>query len=77
MSYLIFNTKNEAVSRTREAWVQRLGRPKRAEDITEFLWDIAVGKDGRTAVEVKENFELLTASEGLSKTETLDGNWSK
>ena len=77
MPYLIFNTKDDAVQRSREAWEAVLGRKKKPEDVTEFLWSIDVGNDGRTAIVINEKADLLTASEEIAKTETLDTNWSK
>jgi hypothetical protein len=61
--YLILQTKEEAIIRSREAWEAVLSRKKRAGDVTEFLWDIAVGKDGRAAINISEKPEILTAAE--------------
>jgi hypothetical protein len=75
--YLIFPTEQEADTRSRDAWEAVLVRKKHSQDVTEFLWGRNVGKDGRTALEITEKEELLTASETAAKVITLDGNWSK
>lgn len=81
MSYLIFATKEEAIDRSRQAWVDALGRAKKPEDVTEFLWGVDVGKDGQTALVVTEKEELLSDIELTSVTATIDagagGNWEK
>jgi hypothetical protein len=63
VEYLIFPTEEEAKSRTREAWETILGRTKHSEDVTEFLWGWAVGKDGQTALVIDEQSEKLTQQE--------------
>jgi hypothetical protein len=75
VAYLIFTTQQEADDRSRAAWEQALGRQKRLQDVTEFLWESLVGKDGRTALTINDKEELLTAPELAAKVATLDGNW--
>lgn len=81
MSYLIFTTKAEAEDRSREAWEAVLGRKKRPEDVTEFLWDRTVGKDGQTALVVLEHLDKLDAAEQAATVTVLpEGkgeNWEK
>lgn len=77
MTYLIFDTKQEADERSRQAWEEHLGRKKRPEDVTEFLWSRNVGKDGRTALVISEKQELLKVPERNAMVETLDANWEK
>lgn len=47
MKTLPFDTLKEAEARSREEWEKALGRKKRPEDVTEFLWpvDALAGKD--------------------------------
>jgi hypothetical protein len=60
VKYLVFDTKQDAEARSAEAWEQVLGRKKRPEDITEFLWSVDVGNDGRAAL-VIDKAEDVTA----------------
>lgn len=81
MSYLILATEEEASNRSRDAWEAVLGRKKHAQDVTEFLWDIDVGKDGRCALVISEKAELLTSAEAGTSVATLPigkgENWDK
>jgi hypothetical protein len=43
MAYLILNSEFEARERSRQAWLDHLGRNKNPEDVTEFLWGLNVG----------------------------------
>jgi hypothetical protein len=73
MAYLLFPSLAAAVSASQQRWVQTLGRAKRAEDVTEFLWPWLVGKDGRTALDVTYNPANIIAP---GVTQTLDPvNW--
>lgn len=69
-SYLIYATEEEAKDRSRQAWVDVLGRPKKAEDVTEFLNGWTVGLDGETAL-ITDGM-ALTAEESLAVTTSLD-----
>lgn len=40
MRYIKFTTAQAAVDRSRTAWTAVLGRAKRAQDGTEFLWGV-------------------------------------
>jgi hypothetical protein len=81
MDYLIFPSEAEAKDRTRAAWGARLGREKNPQDVTEFLWAWAVGKDGQTALIIGEQSEKLTQQEAaLLIFDLPDGvgeNWEK
>jgi len=46
---IAYATRGEAEARSRAEWEKVLGRPKRPEDVTEFLWSVAENED-RTAV---------------------------
>jgi hypothetical protein len=54
MDYLVFDTKEEAEVRSRQAWEDVLGRPKKPEDVTEFLWPVILHADGRASLELDE-----------------------
>jgi hypothetical protein len=58
--YLILATEKDAKARSAEAWEQRLGRKKRPEDVTEFLWSVDVGKDGRAAIVIAKSEDVAT-----------------
>jgi hypothetical protein len=75
VSYLIFPSEDDAKARSRQGWRELLGRSKRHEDMTDFLWGWHVGKDGRTALVVDERRDLLTAAEKAASVDTLDANW--
>jgi len=40
MATIAYETKEQATQRSREMWESHLGRPKRAEDVTEFLYGV-------------------------------------
>jgi hypothetical protein len=71
--YIIFQTEQDALDRSRLAWEDKLGRKKNPEDVTEFLWHVEVGKDGRAAVIVNDNQDKLTAEDVT--VASLDANW--
>lgn len=76
---LIYDTKQEAIDRTASGWQGILGREKFPQDITEFLWPINVGKDGRTALIADERTDQLTDQEIASASSIdilTDANWS-
>jgi hypothetical protein len=79
--YLVLDTEEEAITRSREAWEQKLGRKKNPGDVTEFLWGLDVGKDGRTALVISEKADLLTQAEVIEVAPELpdgkDENWEK
>jgi hypothetical protein len=78
MAYLIYDTKDEALGRSRQAWEDNLGRKKRPEDVTEYLWGWSEGKDGKCAMIVEEEESKLTTDEQTKLTATLDeANWPK
>lgn len=56
MLYQIFATEAEADQKARDDWEAVLDRPKRPEDVTEFLWGRMVGLDGRTATVIPDEF---------------------
>ncbi len=49
-SYLVFTSEKSATDASRADWANVLGRPKRAEDITEFLWGVTVNPKDPTKV---------------------------
>jgi hypothetical protein len=77
MAYLVMQTRQAAQERTRDAWTTVLGRPKRQEDVTEFLWGTtAPGLDGRVALNISERPELLSPQEQRALVAQLDPiNW--
>jgi hypothetical protein len=79
--YLIFDTKEEAVARSAEAWEARLGRKKNPEDVTEFLWGWSEGKDGQTALIINDEADKLTPQETAALVADLPksegDNWEK
>lgn len=79
--YLILDTEQQAVTRSAEAWEQRLGRKKHLVDITEFLWGWNTGKDGRSAliIDKPEDVTIYVKQEEMTKVEAeLDVvNWEK
>jgi hypothetical protein len=79
--YLVVDSEEEAKTRSREAWEQKLGRKKNPGDVTEFLWGWDAGKDGRVALEISEKTEFLTQAETLVAISDLpdgkDENWEK
>jgi hypothetical protein len=48
--YLKFASDAEALKRSRDEWVAVLGKPKRQEDVTEFLWSVISSKADDVAV---------------------------
>jgi hypothetical protein len=70
MSYHIYNTKDEAEQRSRNDWEVVLGRSKRPEDVTEFLYTIQEGKDGRTAVDIPDDLTELGLTEDTASNVT-------
>jgi hypothetical protein len=82
MAYLIFDTEQDAKDRSAEAWEQVLGRKKHPEDITEFLWAVDVGKDGRAAILIEaEDVDIYVKQEEIAKLEVAlpegGDNWEK
>ena len=79
--FLILPSEQDAETRSRDAWASVLGRKKNPQDVTEFLWGWDVGKDGRTALIIKQNAALLTPQEAATKTSILPegkgDNWEK
>lgn len=59
MKTLAFSSRKEAEARSREEWEKMLGRPKRPEDATEFLWSV----DGAVVLVPDEDLGLLTKAE--------------
>jgi len=81
MPYLVVGTEADAQAISREAWESVLGHPKNAKDVTEFLWAVDVGKDGRAAVVASDRQDLIPLSRGgMTTLEALPddgGNWQK
>jgi hypothetical protein len=65
MRYLKFENKDEAEQRSRELWEDRLGAPKKEEDITEFLYSFEVSESevGGSYLLVDDEGALLTNEE--------------
>jgi hypothetical protein len=76
VSYLILPTEDDAKARSRQGWREMLGRTKRHEDRTDLLWGWERGIDGRTALVITENRDMLSAAEKAASIDTLDPvNW--
>lgn len=59
MNRLELKTSDEAKTRSRNEWEKRLGRKKRPEDVTEFLWAV----DGAGLLVPDDDASRLTATE--------------
>ena len=72
--YLKFETKDGAEERSRELWEAKLGRPKKEEDVTEFLYSVEVSEsdEGGSYLLVDDEGTLLTNEE----KEALDSEGS-
>ena len=72
--YLKFETKDGAEERGRELWEAKLGRPKKEEDVTEFLYSVEVSEsdEGGSYLLVDDEGTLLTDEE----KEALDSEGS-
>ncbi len=72
--YLKFETKNGAEQRSRELWEARLGRSKKEEDITEFLYaaEVSESEIGGSYLLVDDEGAFLTNEE----KEALDSEGS-
>ena len=76
MDYLILDSVKEAEDCSRQAWLDVLGRDKRPQDITEFLWGRRVGVDGRTALPIVQREDLVPLSRQGGLVAMLDDiNW--
>lgn len=76
LKYLVFDTEADAVTRSRNDWNTHLGRDKRPEDVTEFMWLCRVGLDGKCALEVDDTSNLLTQTDQSQLIDTLPtDNW--
>ena len=72
--YLKFETKDGAEERSRELWEAKLGRPKKEEDVTEFLYSVEVSEsdEGGSYLLVDDEGAFLTNEE----KEALDSEGS-
>jgi hypothetical protein len=79
VAYLILDSRDAAVTRSREGWEAVLGRKKKTEDVTEFLWGVSQeGKDGKCALYISTEVTRLTAEEQTKVVAELDVvNWPK
>lgn len=69
MKEMAFATRLEAEARSREEWERHLGRKKRPEDVTEFLWAMEEASDGKAALLIPEADEArLTVAERRTLT---------
>jgi hypothetical protein len=75
MSFLVYPTEEQAKERTRQSWVQVLGRGKNPIDVTEFLWAWRVGRDGKTVLTIDSRSDLLTPQEADLSVEVLPVDW--
>jgi hypothetical protein len=71
MAYLVFDTRQLADTRNRSAWVSRLGRDKRAADVTEYLWSNVPAREGKWALDIASDVNRLTALELTKLTDSL------
>jgi len=65
MKYLKFENIDGAEQRSSELWIQRLGRPKRDEDISAFLYpfETSESNEGGSYLLIHDDGEVLTESE--------------
>jgi hypothetical protein len=65
MRYLKFESSGGAEQRSRELWGSHLGRPKKPEDATEFMysWEVAESDDGGSYLIIHDEGTLLTSTE--------------
>lgn len=62
--YLQFQSAKEAQARSRDAWIEKLGRPKRPEDVTEFMWQVFEHPyDGTAMLDVSTDEKSLKPAE--------------
>lgn len=79
MKQLTFATKEDALARSRAEWEKHLGRPRRREDVTEFLWAVSEDAEGKAVVLVPDadisrlSLKERTATKEFSALVSEDG----
>lgn len=76
MASIRFATLNEADTRSKEMWTQILGRPKRAQDVTEYLYGRNVDPDtGAVTLDIPTKdayLDKLAAEDKLTPVERTE-----
>ena len=78
MKYLKFENIDGAEQRSAELWIQRLGRPKRDEDISIFLYafETSESDEGGSYLLIDDDAEILSDTEKASlETEDSYQSW--
>lgn len=68
MRYLKFENIDGAEQRSRELWEEKLGRPKKQEDETEFMyaWEISESSEGGSYLLIEDDGVILSDEEKLA-----------
>jgi len=68
MRYLKFENIDGAEQRSRELWEEKLGRPKKQEDETEFMyaWEISESDQGGSYLLIEDDGMILSDEEKLA-----------
>ena len=68
MKYLKFENIDGAEQRSSELWIQRLGRPKRDEDISTFLYpfETSESNEGGSYLLIDDDAQMLSDAEKAS-----------
>ena len=78
MRYLKLENIDDAEQRSRELWEEKLGRPKKEEDESEFMygWEVSESNEGGSYLLVEDDGMILTDAEKLSlEQEILFQEW--
>ena len=68
MRYLKFENINGAEQRSRELWEEKLGRPKKEEDESEFMygWEVSESDQGGSYLLIEDDGMILSDEEKLA-----------
>jgi hypothetical protein len=68
MRYLKFENIDGAEQRSRELWEEKLGRPKKQEDETEFMyaWEVSESNEGGSYLLIDDDGMILSDEEKLA-----------
>ena len=74
MRYLKFENIDGAEQRSRELWEEKLGRPKKQEDRTEFMyaWEISESSEGGSYLLIEDDGMTLSDDEKLALESEAD-----
>ena len=78
MRYLKLENIDDAEQRSRELWEEKLGRPKKEEDESEFMygWEVSESNEGGSYLLIEDDGMILTDAEKLSlEREILFQEW--